>query len=121
MRCSRNLAHAALAVIAYARFVRAGIGSESIWRHLNRQAFLGDEDFVARMQARSRGRSDDLNVPRAQRRPPAPSLRKIASKHPGRDEAMIAAWATGEYSYAQIAEHFGVHFTTVGRVVRRGV
>jgi DNA-directed RNA polymerase specialized sigma24 family protein len=32
---------------------------------------------------------------------------------------MIAAHGTGEYSYQQIADFFGVHFTTVGRVVRR--
>ncbi len=36
-----------------------------------------------------------------------------------RDQAMRAAWRTGEYSYAQIAEYFGVHFSTVGRAVRR--
>jgi hypothetical protein len=27
----------------------------------------------------------------------------------------------GEYSYQQIAEFFGVHFTTVGRIVRRSL
>ena len=37
---------------------------------------------------------------------------------PDRDAAMLAAHRTGEYSYAEIARHFGVHFTTVGRVVR---
>ncbi len=25
---------------------------------------------------------------------------------------------TGAYSYQQIADHFGIHFTTVGRIVR---
>ena len=34
---------------------------------------------------------------------------------------MKAAWATGEYSYTQIAAHFGVHFSTVGRSVRKVV
>ncbi|MBS61743.1 helix-turn-helix domain-containing protein [Salinisphaera sp.] len=31
---------------------------------------------------------------------------------------MAACHASGGYSYAQIADHFGVHFTTVGRIVR---
>jgi len=31
---------------------------------------------------------------------------------------MVAAYATGDYSYQQIAAYFDVHFTTVGRVVR---
>lgn len=34
------------------------------------------------------------------------------------DQAMAAAHASGEHSYQQDAEHFGVHFTTVSRAVR---
>jgi len=100
----------------YAEFVSAGVGQASIWSALNRQVFLGDDAFVAKLQRKAQ--SDDVNIPRAQRRPPAPSLAAISRKHRGRDAAMVVAHATGEYSYQQIGEHFGVHFTTVGRVVR---
>jgi len=34
---------------------------------------------------------------------------------------MRAAWATDEYSYTQIAAHFGVHFIMVGRIVRQAI
>ncbi len=101
----------------YARFVAEGAGAESIWQHLNRQVFLGNGAFVKRMQARSE-RNADVNMPRAQRRPPAETLAAIARKHRDRDIAMAAAHATGAYSYQQIADHFGLHFTTVGRAVR---
>ena len=107
------------AVAGYERFVQEGRGADSIWQHLNRQVFLGDDAFVARAHKRGSLRPDDINIPRAQRRPPAPSLDAIAAVYADRDAAMRAAWATGEYSYAQIAACFGVHFTTVGRVVRR--
>ena len=60
----------------------------------------------------------DINIPRVQRRSSAPSIEAIKRAHQGRDEAMEAAWNTGAYSYTEIARHFGVHFTTVGRVVR---
>jgi len=106
------------AVAAYTRFVLEGIGADSIWRHLNRQVFLGDDTFIARMHQRASQPSEDIQIPRAQRRPPAASLTEIAQAHPDRDEAIRAAWATGQYSYTQIAAHFGVHFTTVGRIVR---
>jgi hypothetical protein len=111
----------AQAVQRYAAFVAEGIGGESIWRHLNRQVFLGDDAFVARMQNAHdalRSVTADVNIPRAHRRPPAPPLSEIAATHSDRDAAMVAAHASGEYSYQQIAEFFGVHFTTVGRVVR---
>lgn len=32
----------------------------------------------------------------------------------------FTAYATGGYSYQKIADYFGVHFTTVGRIVRGG-
>ena len=111
----------AQAVQRYATFVAEGIGGESIWRHLNRQVFLGDDAFVERMQNAHdalRSVTADVNIPRAHRRPPAPPLSEIAATHSDREAAMAVAHASGEYSYQQIAEFFGVHFTTVGRVVR---
>ena len=101
----------------YMQFVAAGVGAEPIWKHLNRQVYLGSDAFMQRMQDKA-GDADDINVPRAHRRPPPPSLEAIAATYPDRDAAMLAAHRTGEYSYAEIARHFGVHFTTVGRVVR---
>lgn len=106
------------AVRRYEAFVAWGIGEESIWRHLNRQVYLGDDRFVVHMQAMRAGGQEDVNVARAQRRPPAPPLGAIASAHENREAAMVTAHASGEYSYQQIADFFGVHFTTVGRVVR---
>lgn len=103
----------------YKRFIGDGIGRESLWSGLKRQIYLGDDRFLTRMQARlDDTEADDVNIPRAQRRSPAPSLRNIAATHGDRDKAVVAAHLTGEYSYQQIAEHFGVHFTTVGRIVR---
>lgn len=107
------------AVERYIAFVRAGVGAESIWRHLNRQVFLGDDGFVARVQAQGGARPDDLNIPRMQRRPPPLPLADIAAAHDSRDAAMRAAWASGGYSYREIGDYFGVHLSTVGRAVRQ--
>jgi len=120
---ARLLAHFAKQPAAarrgYAAFVLDGIGKESIWQGLNRQVFLGDDDFVTRVQASMATKGRDANIPQPQQRTPPPALARIAAKYVLRDEAMVAAHATGEYSYTQIAEHFGVHFTTVGRIVRK--
>jgi len=105
------------AIRAYDTFVLAGIGADSIWENLNRQMYLGNESFVNLMLAKSDA-SQDLNIPRAQRRPPAASLEEIERTHACRNEGIYAAWATGEYSYSQIAAHYGLFFTTVGRIVR---
>ncbi|HWQ94930.1 MAG TPA: addiction module toxin RelE, partial [Gammaproteobacteria bacterium] len=109
-----------LAQQRYAQFVREGIKAASPWSNLKGQVFLGDEQFVQRMQAHHQSGKDDVQIPRAQRRPPPPTLAEIERHAHDRNAAIIAAYATGAYSYQQLSAHFGIHFTTVGRVVRGG-
>ncbi len=106
------------AVQGYSQFVAQGIGHESIWRHLNRQVFLGDDHFVQQMQQKTKVLSENLNIPNAQRRPPAPPLEKIVQVHADHNDAIVAMYTTGEYSCSQIAAFFNLHFTTVGKIVR---
>ena len=107
-----------LAQRRYAQFVAEGVKAISPWANVKGQVFLGDEQFMQRMQAHARTGKDDVQIPIAQRRPPPPPLAHIAKHMSDRNAAIKAAYATGAYSYQQIAEHFGVHFTTVGRIVR---
>lgn len=109
-----------LAQQRYEQFVSEGIKVDSPWANLKGQVFLGDEQFVTRMQAHIQTGKDDVQIPLAQRRPKPPPLAEIAKRAPDRNAAIVAAHATGGYSYQQIADYFGVHFTTVGRIVREG-
>ena len=97
-----------------------GIKADSPWANLKGQMFLGDEQFVNRMQKHIQTGRDDVQIPRAQRRPTTTPLAQIEKRAPDRDAAIITAHATGGYSYQQLADYFGVHFTTVGRIVRGG-
>jgi putative transposase len=107
------------AVRRYVAFVSQGAGQESIWRDLTRQIYLGDEAFVERMQAKCEGLSETVGVPKAQQRPPAKPLEDLAARYEDRNQAIVAAYATGEYSYQQIADFFGLHFTTIGKILRK--
>jgi putative transposase len=110
-----------LAQQRYAQFVMEGINADSPWAKLKGQIFLGDERFVKQMQARLQTKQrDDVQIPIAHRRPRPPSLLKIERSAPDRNTAIVMAYATGAYSYQEIATHFGIHFTTVGRIVRSG-
>ena len=111
----------AVARARYAKFVAEGIKAPSPWQELKGQVFLGDERFVEKMQARmDKQQRADVQIPIVHRRPPAPTLAQIEQRSPDRNTAIVKAHATGAYSYQQIGEHFGLHFTTVGKVVRRG-
>jgi REP element-mobilizing transposase RayT len=101
----------------YKRFVLEGLG-RNVWQNLRQQVYLGDETFVEKMQALASIQGDRLSVPKIQRRPPPPTLADIAAAQPDRNAAIATAYATGAYSYATIAAHFGIHLSTVGRIVR---
>jgi REP element-mobilizing transposase RayT len=110
-----------LAQQRYTQFVSEGIKADSPWLNLKGQVFLGDDQFVLRMQEKVEDRQlDDVQIPVAQRRPRPLSLPEIERSATDRNAAIVTAYATGAYSYQEIATHFGIHFTTVGRVVRRG-
>ena len=109
---------AATARRRYRQFVAEGMDADPVWSRLRQQIYLGDSDFVARMQKQSHVQGDELSIPDAQRRGPAPTIAAIAEAYPDRNQAIIKAYATGAYSYREIAEFFGIHLATVGRVVR---
>ncbi|MDA3870437.1 MAG: transposase [Gammaproteobacteria bacterium] len=102
----------------YGKFVAEGIDKESIWSGLRQQIYLGNEKFVRRAQKKADMQGDELTIPRVQRRAPAPSLAALEKKNRNRNDAIIAAYKTGAYSYREIAQHFGLHLATVGRLVR---
>jgi hypothetical protein len=114
---SLNRAHA---IIQYSDFVHAGIGLPPIWQNLRNQIYLGNNDFVLRLQSNFKGNSGSLNneIPKAQRRPPAEPLEFYMKNYPDKKESMRIAYKTGDYTLQQIASVFGVHYSTVSRAVK---
>jgi len=110
---------AAAARRRYRQFVAEGMDAAPVWSGLRQQIYLGNADFVERMQKQLQVHGDKLSVPNTQRRGPAPTIETIASECPERNQAIVRAYATGAYSYREIAEYFGIHLATVGRVVRK--
>jgi REP element-mobilizing transposase RayT len=105
----------------YQQFIEEGMGKGSIWKDLKAQIYLGDEDFVEEMRKKLGQREEDANIPKVQQRGPAAKLGVIRRQYKDRADGIRAAYETGAYSYQQIAKEFGVHFTTVGRIVRGSI
>jgi putative transposase len=102
----------------YVQHVREGVGLPSVWEALSGQIYLGDEKFVNKMSALAEQAAQGQEVPKAQRRPRPVALEVYARKHPNdRDAAIRAAFAAGGYTMAQLADHFGLHYTSVSRIV----
>jgi putative transposase len=103
----------------YAQFVHDGVRHPSIWIGLRHQIYLGGEDFVARMQARLQPSERLDEIPKVQRRPVPQSLQAFSEAYSDKRTAMAAAYVSGAYTMKAIAAHFGVHASTVSRVIRR--
>lgn len=91
-----------------------------MWQALRHQVFLGSDAFVERLagQAEAVEREPLREVPRAQRRALARPLAHFEKTCPDHRDAMARAFLTGAYTMQEIAAHFGVHYSTVGRAVR---
>jgi putative transposase len=106
--------------------VRQGIGLPSVWEDLIGQVYLGDEKFVGKMTSMaeqsplsSRPGRSRLELPNAQCRPAPLPLATYAEQHPNdRNAAMRAAFGSGSYTMAQLAQHFKLHHTSVSRIVK---
>ncbi|MBP8119603.1 MAG: transposase [Burkholderiales bacterium] len=105
------------AIAKYVEFVHEGKGLPSVWDQLRGQVYLGSETFVEKMQAIVDKQPSLTEVPRAQRRALVRALADFERKHE-RNEAIALAYLSGQHTMAAIAQHFGVHYTTVSRLVK---
>jgi REP-associated tyrosine transposase len=109
----------------YGDFVAAGIDAESPWEKLRGQVLLGSERFVAQMEPILKRRAALQEIPRRQRFAGRPKIElalpisRMGTKA-GRDRAIKVAHSKYGYTLTEIANHLGLHYTTVSKVVNRG-
>ncbi len=107
----------ARAIAKYVAFVHEGAKLPSVWEQLQGQVYLGSESFVKKMQALVDTKPSLTEIPRAQRRVLKRALTDFAGAHE-RNEAIALAYLSGQHTMAAIAKHFGMHYTSVSRLVK---
>lgn len=106
-----------LAAKRYATLVARG-KDVRLWDDaLRAQMYLGDEAFVARMQALlAPEQAGASNIPSIQRRPPHRELAVYFATH-SRNEAIVLAHTEGGYTMSAIAREIGLSVARVSRIV----
>ncbi len=107
------------AIERYRKFVAEGRNQPSPWAQLKNQVFLGDDAFVERMQAQLDTAKDLREIPARQRRPLAKTLHHYAGSEGTRDNAIVAAYASGGYSMKEIGDYFALHYSYVSKIISR--
>jgi hypothetical protein len=98
----------------YATFVASGVNLPAPAWTTACGTFLGDDDFVA--AAVQQATTPSREVPRAHRA--WRSLGHFERTLTSRNDAIRMAYASGTYTLAEIARHFGLHYATVSRIAR---
>ncbi|MBU2570895.1 MAG: addiction module toxin RelE, partial [Gammaproteobacteria bacterium] len=106
------------AIGSYRRFVMEGKGLPSPLNQTRHQLLLGDDTFVEQHQ-QDKKPEELREVSKAHRRSVAMPLDNYRQRYQNRNEAMARAYLSGAYTMSEIGAHFGVHYMTVSRAVRR--
>jgi len=87
-------------ITGYLNFVRAGgVGLPPVWNGLKGQVFLGNEEFVDKMQNQIKVVANELTeISRAERRSIGRPLNYCVEKYLPAKEGMRKAFKTGDYS-----------------------
>ena len=107
----------------YRKFVSWGIGQKTIWTEVRGQALLGEEGFVDKLVDHLKKHKDIPEIPRGQRYAHRPSLGKLlrdGKNSTGAKRRKQVLEAVERYGYRQkeIADHLGLHYSLISRIVK---
>lgn len=108
-----------LAVMRYLKFVEEGMGQASVWGDLKAQMYLGSDAFLKTLKA-SMEKTPGAENPRKQRRAMGITLEEYVAQardKSSRNAAICAAYASGDYTQQELATAFGLHYTSISRIV----
>ena len=107
----------------YERFVNAGGGLTSIWSDVQGGLLLGSKAFLDSVASKVEGLVDTEEVSKSQRllnRPGLSSVLPNTSYWPKavRNGLILEAYLKHEYTMKAIAEHLGLHYSTISKVIK---
>ena len=106
------------AIHEFEKFVADGIDTPSVWKDLRQQIYLGDDNFVEKMQHLIDRNTDLSEIPRTQARPQPQPLDEFLRLERDRDRAIARAYQSGGYTLKEIAAFFDLHYSTISRIAR---
>ena len=94
----------------------------TFWRDaLKNQVYLGDENFVHRMQAQMQTHQQhDKQIPKTQRRSPQSWSAWLAQCQGDRDQALYLAYQQGGMTMSQLGTEAGLSVSHVSRLIAKG-
>lgn len=102
----------------YQEFVQQGLRSDSPWDNLKNQIFLGTDNFVQEMLNKIEPEKNLLGIPKAQYTPHNFIIEAFEKNSTNRNECMRLAYESGRFTLGEIGNYFGLHYSSVSRIVK---
>ena len=102
----------------YVEFVRQGCDQPSPWADLRGGVLLGEDGFSDRFQPQLSEKRSLEEIPKTQRFAHRPPLADLLADTPERPNAAKEAHITWGYTLREIAGYWGIHYSTVSRMLR---
>lgn len=111
------------AEMEYRKFVHLGIGQKTIWTEVRGQALLGEADFIDKLTDHLKKHKDVPEIPKSQRYATRPALGKLfgeGRRSGGTERRKRVLQAVEKYGYRQkeIADHLGLHYSLISRIMK---
>ena len=103
----------------YRDFVKQGKGQPSPWQSLKNQIYLGDDEFILKVQGRLAPELSLKDIPKKQKQAPIKPLEYFDKPGRTRNDNMAQAYLSGHYILDQVGQNFGVSYATVSRAVKQ--
>jgi len=88
---------------------------EDLLNKIEKQIYLGDEEFISELQKYVDRGKDLREIPKLQRARP---LSEIITDSRSKEEAIGNAYLSGDYTLQQLADYFSLHYSTISRIVK---
>jgi len=107
------------AIKRYREFVAAGKNQPSPWEQLRNQIFLGTDQYVDAIQTKLKLKQALSEIPKVQRSKVAKPLDYYLNKCKDRNQAIVNAYQSGGYSMKEVGAYFGVHYSSVSKIIKQ--
>lgn len=107
------------AIKRYREFVAEGKNQPSPWEQLRNQIFLGTDEYVDEIQSKLKLKQTLSEIPKVQRSKVAKPLDYYMNKYKDRNRAIVNAYQSGGYSMKEVGEYFGVHYSSVSKIIKQ--
>ena len=83
------------------------------------QSIYGEEGIIERIEDHLRGKKEIPEIPKSQRYMNRPILGKLFEEKVIGDKRIVEAVEGFGYSQREVADHLGMHFSSISRIVRQ--